>query len=170
MWERAAGYTPTAMVAEFQHGLVRLDVVLVALSLIAGRARAGGDLDRGSASPVRRARLESVAVAALHGRGALRCARSSRRAGTRPRTGRTRSRAPTKRRSRQHSRAAAHRGASRARGSAAGRPRAPRAVEAAARDAALQVSYVVGDLDRPVRADRRRTTARSGTSSAADAR
>jgi hypothetical protein len=35
VWERAAGYTPTAMVAEFQHGLVRLDVVLVALTLIA---------------------------------------------------------------------------------------------------------------------------------------
>src|SRR5437764_727464 len=29
-WERAAGYTPTAMVAEFQHGLVRLDVLLAA--------------------------------------------------------------------------------------------------------------------------------------------
>ncbi len=28
VWERAAGYTPTAMVDEFQHGLVRLDVVL----------------------------------------------------------------------------------------------------------------------------------------------
>ena len=35
VWERAAGYTPTAMVAEFQHGLIRLDVVLVALALIA---------------------------------------------------------------------------------------------------------------------------------------
>src|SRR5262249_30963448 len=34
-WERAAGYTPTAMVAEFQHGLIRLDVVLVASALIA---------------------------------------------------------------------------------------------------------------------------------------
>jgi hypothetical protein len=33
IWERAAGYTPTAMVAEFQHGLVRLDVVLVAAAL-----------------------------------------------------------------------------------------------------------------------------------------
>ena len=33
-WERAAGYTPTAMVAEFQHGLVRVDVVLIALALI----------------------------------------------------------------------------------------------------------------------------------------
>jgi ABC-type transport system involved in multi-copper enzyme maturation permease subunit len=32
-WERAAGYTPAAMVAEFQHGLLRLDTVLVALML-----------------------------------------------------------------------------------------------------------------------------------------
>jgi hypothetical protein len=35
IWERAAGYTPTAMVAEFQHGLVRLDVTLVAGALVA---------------------------------------------------------------------------------------------------------------------------------------
>jgi len=34
-WERAAGYTPAALVAEFQHGLVRLDAVLIALVLIA---------------------------------------------------------------------------------------------------------------------------------------
>jgi ABC-2 type transport system permease protein len=34
-WERAAGYTPAAMVAEFQHGLVRLDTLLIALVLIA---------------------------------------------------------------------------------------------------------------------------------------
>ena len=40
MWERAAGYTPTAMVAEFQHGLVRLDVVLVALVARSPRASA----------------------------------------------------------------------------------------------------------------------------------
>jgi len=33
-WERAAGYTPAAMVAEFQHGLLRLDTVLIALVLI----------------------------------------------------------------------------------------------------------------------------------------
>ena len=33
-WERAAAYTPTAMVAEFQHGLVRLDAVLATLALI----------------------------------------------------------------------------------------------------------------------------------------
>ena len=34
-WERAAGYTPTAMVAEFQHGLVRLDVALTAVAFAA---------------------------------------------------------------------------------------------------------------------------------------
>ena len=36
LWERLARYTPTAMVAEFQHGLVRLDVVLAARCLVAG--------------------------------------------------------------------------------------------------------------------------------------
>ena len=35
LWDRAASYTPTAMVGEFQHGLVRLDAVLVACTLIA---------------------------------------------------------------------------------------------------------------------------------------
>lgn len=35
IWERLAGYTPTAMVAEFQHGLIRADVVLAAAILIA---------------------------------------------------------------------------------------------------------------------------------------
>jgi hypothetical protein len=33
-WERAAGYTPSAMVAEFQHGLLKLDTLLIALVLI----------------------------------------------------------------------------------------------------------------------------------------
>jgi ABC-2 type transport system permease protein len=33
-WERASGYTPAAMVAEFQHGLLRLDTTMVALVLI----------------------------------------------------------------------------------------------------------------------------------------
>lgn len=32
-WERAAAFTPAAMVAEFQHGLVELNVVLIALLL-----------------------------------------------------------------------------------------------------------------------------------------
>jgi len=35
VWERLARYTPTAMVAEFQHGLIRLDVVIAATALIA---------------------------------------------------------------------------------------------------------------------------------------
>ena len=34
-WERLAAYTPTAMVADFQHGLLRLDAVLIAAVLIA---------------------------------------------------------------------------------------------------------------------------------------
>lgn len=34
IWERLARFTPTAMVADFQHGLVRLDVVIAALTLI----------------------------------------------------------------------------------------------------------------------------------------
>ena len=34
LWEHAAAYTPTAMVAQFQHGLIRLDVVAIALILI----------------------------------------------------------------------------------------------------------------------------------------
>jgi hypothetical protein len=34
-WERAVSYTPTAVVAQFQHGLIRLDVVLIATVLIA---------------------------------------------------------------------------------------------------------------------------------------
>ena len=33
VWERAAGYTPTAMVAEFQRGLIRADVLLIAIGL-----------------------------------------------------------------------------------------------------------------------------------------
>jgi hypothetical protein len=35
VWERIAGYTPPAMIATFQRGLVRLDVVLIASLLIA---------------------------------------------------------------------------------------------------------------------------------------
>ncbi len=33
-WERVASFTPAAMVAEFQHGLLRLDATLIALALI----------------------------------------------------------------------------------------------------------------------------------------
>ena len=34
IWEQIAGYTPTAMVSEFQHGLIRVDVVIAASTLI----------------------------------------------------------------------------------------------------------------------------------------
>jgi ABC-type transport system involved in multi-copper enzyme maturation permease subunit len=34
IWETAAGYTPAALVAEFQHGLIRLDVLLIAVTLV----------------------------------------------------------------------------------------------------------------------------------------
>ena len=64
IWERAAGYTPTAMVSEFQHGLVRLDVVLIALTLIAaGLAIAAVWMRLGV--PVRRRVSESIALLAF---------------------------------------------------------------------------------------------------------
>jgi hypothetical protein len=64
IWERAAGYTPTAMVAEFQHGLVRLDVVLVAAALIAAGLTLGAIWTRLGVA-IRRRIFESVAVGAL---------------------------------------------------------------------------------------------------------
>jgi hypothetical protein len=61
LWERAAGYTPTAMVAEFQHGLVRADVVLIALALVAcGLSIAAIWMRLGVA--VQRRALESIAA------------------------------------------------------------------------------------------------------------
>jgi hypothetical protein len=63
IWERAAGYTPPAMVAKFQHGLVQLDVVLITMALIgAGLAFAALWLRLGV--PVRRRVRESIALAA----------------------------------------------------------------------------------------------------------
>jgi hypothetical protein len=64
IWDRAAAYTPTAMVAQFQHGLVRLDVVLIALALVAaGLALAAIWMRLGVA--VRRRVYESIALGAL---------------------------------------------------------------------------------------------------------
>ena len=64
IWERAAGYTPTAMVAEFQHGLIRLDVLLGALALIAaGLMVAAVWMHLGV--PVRRRVYASIAIGAL---------------------------------------------------------------------------------------------------------
>ena len=61
VWERAAGYTPTAMVAQFQHGLVQLDVVLIALMLIAAGLGVAAVWMRLGVS-VRRRVYESIAL------------------------------------------------------------------------------------------------------------
>jgi hypothetical protein len=62
-WERAAAITPTSMVAEFQHGLVRLDLVAVAaIVTAAGLALAAIWLRSGVA--VRRRGMESGVLAA----------------------------------------------------------------------------------------------------------
>ncbi len=72
-WERIAGYTPTAMVAEFQHGLVRLDVLLIAVALIiTGLALAAVWIRLGVA--VRRRVHESIAVAAVAAAAIFLCA------------------------------------------------------------------------------------------------
>jgi ABC-type transport system involved in multi-copper enzyme maturation permease subunit len=61
LWERLAGYTPPVMVATFQHGLVRADIVLAAATLVAaGLAVAAVWLRTGVASSQRG--LESLAV------------------------------------------------------------------------------------------------------------
>jgi ABC-2 type transport system permease protein len=72
IWERAAGYTPTAVVAEFQHGLIRLDVLLVTLTLVgAGLVLAAIWMRLGIA--VRRRVYESLALAALTTAAILAC-------------------------------------------------------------------------------------------------
>ena len=60
-WEALAGYTPMAMVASFQHGLLRADTVLVSLALIgAGLGVAAVWIQLGLA--VRRRVVQSLAV------------------------------------------------------------------------------------------------------------
>ena len=61
VWERAAAFTPTAMVAEFQHGLVKLDAVLVIFVLVAAGCGIGAIWMR-LGVPVRRRIGESLAV------------------------------------------------------------------------------------------------------------
>jgi ABC-2 type transport system permease protein len=64
MWERLARYTPTAMVAEFQHGLIRLDVAIAAVTLaVAGLALSAVWMRLGV--PERRRVSESLGVAAV---------------------------------------------------------------------------------------------------------
>jgi len=63
-WERAAEYTPAAMVAEFQHGLVRLDTVLTAVVLaMAGLGFAALWMRLGT--PWKRRVRESIGLGAL---------------------------------------------------------------------------------------------------------
>lgn len=60
-WEQAAAFTPPALVAQFQHGLIRLDVVIAALVLMAfGLAIAAIWMRLGV--PTRRRSLESLAA------------------------------------------------------------------------------------------------------------
>jgi hypothetical protein len=72
LWERAAGYTPTAMVAEFQHGLVRLDVLLTASALVVfGLVLAAIWMRIGVA--VRRRLSESIAAGAVTAAAIVAC-------------------------------------------------------------------------------------------------
>ena len=64
VWQRAAEYTPTAMVAQFQHGLVRLDVTLAALLATTGGFAIAAIWMRLGAHVARRA-YESAIVMAL---------------------------------------------------------------------------------------------------------
>jgi len=66
VWQRIAEYTPTAMVAQFQHGLVRLDVTLAAVTLtIAGLAIAAVWMQIGA--PVLRRASATAFVLAVAG-------------------------------------------------------------------------------------------------------
>jgi ABC-2 type transport system permease protein len=64
IWERIAGYTPTAMVAEFQHGLIRGDVLLACGTLVAFGLVVGAVWMR-LGVPTRRKVYESVSAGAL---------------------------------------------------------------------------------------------------------
>jgi hypothetical protein len=72
VWERVAGYTPTAMVSEFQHGLVRLDVVLIATALLAAGLALAAIWSRLGVAAGRRLR-ESVALGAIAAAAVLAC-------------------------------------------------------------------------------------------------
>jgi ABC-type transport system involved in multi-copper enzyme maturation permease subunit len=63
-FEAAAAYTPTALVAQFQHGLVRLDVVLIALVLMAAGLCLAGIWIR-TGTPVRRRARETAVLAVV---------------------------------------------------------------------------------------------------------
>jgi len=63
-WERVAGYTPAILVGDFQHGLVRLDAVLIAIAVVlAGLGITAIWMRLGVA--IRRRALESAALLAF---------------------------------------------------------------------------------------------------------
>jgi hypothetical protein len=64
IWERAAAYTPSAMVGDFQHGLLRLDSSVIALLLIGTGLGAAAIWIRLGTS-ARRRTAESLALCAL---------------------------------------------------------------------------------------------------------
>jgi hypothetical protein len=64
VWERVANYTPTAMVAEFQHGLLRLDMVLIATALIVSGLGLAAVWTRLGVAVAHRA-AESLAIAVI---------------------------------------------------------------------------------------------------------
>jgi ABC-2 type transport system permease protein len=64
IWERLASYTPTAMVSDFQHGLIKLDAVIAAMTLIILGLGLGALWMR-IGVPVRRRVAESMAVTAF---------------------------------------------------------------------------------------------------------
>lgn len=72
VWEWIAAYTPTAMVAEFQHGLVRLDVVLAGALLAAGGFVVAAVWTRLGMRAGRKA-AESAGVAALTAAALVAC-------------------------------------------------------------------------------------------------
>jgi len=72
LWEWLAAYTPTAMVAGFQHGLIRLDVVAAAGLLAAGGTAVAAIWTR-LGVPARRKSLESLAAAAVTALGLAVC-------------------------------------------------------------------------------------------------
>ena len=132
-WERAAAYTPAAMVAEFQHGLLRLDTTLVALVLILAGLGLAAIWMRLGVGVSRRA-CESAGIGVLAAAGIFACTFAHSKLGY---IGSPKQLVPRVRRtgSPADPRAPAHRGASCAGGSAADRSRASRAFEAAAHHA-----------------------------------
>lgn len=64
LWERAAAFTPSAIVADFQHGLLRLATLLVSILLVTTGLALAGIWQRQGARTTRKT-LESVAIVAL---------------------------------------------------------------------------------------------------------